>query len=258
MSDTPYSANIRFFELLQRDKAQTTTLKIFRDGAQVVPTAGKYTLQKPNGKNIVLDASCTIDVNGTCSYTNTAGQLPTTLILGEGYMQLWTLTIAGVDYTFRRMASLVLQRLYPVISDTDLTAVYSNLDATRPSSLTSYQKYIDDAWYTILRKIRGQGKGFEYLVTSPSAFYEAHRHLSLYLIFRDFHSSLGQGSNGRFLDLANEHNQAFHMEFTTITFVYDEDHDNVPDDADTRTRATPTIFTTRPGTYGRNRYRRFR
>ena len=257
MSDTPYSANIRSFELLQRDKAQSTTIKIFRDGAQVVPTSGKYTLQKPSGENIVLDATCNIDGDGTCSITHTKTQLPNTLVLGEGYMQLWTLTISGTEYTFRRMVSLVLQKLFPVISDTDLTAVYSNLDASRPSSLSSYQKYIDDAWYTILRKIRGQGKGFEYLVTSPSAFYESHRHLALYLIFRDFHSALAQ-SNGRFLDLANEHNQAFHMEFSAISFIYDEDHDNVPDDADVRTRGTPTVFTSRPGSYGRTRYRRYR
>lgn len=256
MSDTPYSANIRMFELLQRAKAQTTTIKIYRDGAQVVPASGTYTLQKPNGQNVVNGGVVAIDGNGTCSYTHTAPQLPDTLVLGEGYMQLWSITISGEVYTFRRMVSLVLQKLFPVISDADLTAVYSNLDDSRPSNLTSYQSYIDDAWYTILRKIRGQGDGFEYLITSPSALYESHRHLSLYLIFRDFHSSLGQ-SGGRYLDLANEHNQAFHAEFSAISWIYDQNHDNVPDDPDTRTRGQPTIFLNRPGTWGRG-YRRFR
>ena len=245
------------FELLQRATAQTTTLKIYRDGAQIVPASGTYTLQKPNGETIVNGGVVAIDAHGNCSYTHTAPQLPASLVLGEGYMQMWNITINAVVYTFRRMVSLVLQKLYPVISDTDLTAVYSNLDDARPSSLTSYQSYIDDAWYTILRKIRGQGQGFEYLITSPSALYESHRHLTLYLIFRDFHSSLGQ-SNGRYLDLANEHNQAFHQEFSTVNWIYDEDHNNVPDDADKRTRGQPTIFLNRSGSiYGR-RFRRWR
>ena len=159
MSDTPYSANIRMFELLQRAKAQTTTIKIYRDGAQIVPASGTYTLQKPNGQNVVNGGVVAIDGNGTCSYTHTAPQLPDTLVLGEGYMQLWSITISGEVYTFRRMVSLVLQKLFPVISDADLTAVYSNLDDSRPSNLTSYQSYIDDAWYTILRKIRGMISG---------------------------------------------------------------------------------------------------
>jgi hypothetical protein len=130
--------------------------------------------------------------------------------------------------------------LYP---DIDLTATYSDLDSLRPSSLSSYQQYIDDAWYQILRRIRNRGMGYEYLMMSPEAFFESHRHLSLYLIFRDFHSSLGQ-SNGRYLDLANEHYRLYRDDFDQINF-----------DADTRTRGQPTIFLTRPGA---NQYRRRR
>lgn len=251
-SSTPYAAQIRAIELLERSKSQKTHLKVYRDGLQLVPTAATYTLIKPTGEDLLTGATGTINVSGTVSYTHSPAQLSDTEDLGEGYVQEWTLTIGGEDYLFRRMAALVRRRLYPVVSDIDLTATYSDLDNVRPSSLTSYQQYIDDAWYQILRRIRNRGMGYEYLMMSAESFFESHRHLSLYLIFRDFHSSLGQ-SNGRYLDLANEHYKLFRDEFDSINFVYDTDHDGEADDANKRTRGQPTVFLNRPGEYYRRR-----
>ena len=251
---TPYAAQIRTVELLERGRAQTTEIRFYRDGSQVIPTAALYTLIKPTGADLLTGETANISGAGTVSYNHTAEQLADTELLGEGYIQEWTVTIEGEDFIYRRMAALVRKRLYPVVSDIDLTATYSDLNNLRPSSLTSYQQYIDDAWYQILRRIRNQGMGYEYLMMSPEAFFEAHRHLSLYLIFRDFHSSLGQ-SNGRYLDLANEHYRLYRDDFDQINFVYDEDHDGKADDADKRTRGQPTIYLTRPGI---NHYRRRR
>ena len=247
-SSTPYAAQIRTVELLERGKAQTTEIKIYRSGLQLVPTAATYTFIKPSGADLLTGVTADISGGGTVSYAHTAEQLANNEQLGEGYIQEWTLTIDGDEYLFRRMAALVRRRLYPVVSDIDLTATYSDLDNLRPSTLTSYQQYIDDAWYQILRRIRNQGMGYEYLMMSPESFFEAHRHLSLYLIFRDFHSSLGQ-SNGRYLDLANEHYRLYRDEFDTINFVYDVDHDGEADDPNKRTRGQPTIYLTRPGDY---------
>ena len=218
------------------------------------PTAATYTLITPPGEDLLTGATATISDAGTVSYTHTPAQLSSTEELGEGYVQEWNLTISGEEYLFRRMAALVRRRLYPVVSDIDLTATYSDLDNLRPSSLTSYQQYIDDAWYQILRRIRNQGMGYEYLMMTAEAFFESHRHLSLYLIFRDFHSSLGQ-RNGSYLDLANEHYRLYRDEFDSINFVYDTDHDGEADDPNKRTRGQPTIFLNRPGQYYRRRRR---
>ena len=180
MSNTPYSAQIRHVELLERNLAQTTSLSVFRDNALVVPTEARYTLIEPNGDKVVDSAVASIADSGVVSYPHTAVQLPTTRQLGEGYIQEWWLKIDGVPHTFRRMTALVLRRLYPTVSDIDLTAIYTDLEEVRPSSITSYQKYIDDAWFQILRRIRNRGMGFEYLVMSADSFYESHRHLALY------------------------------------------------------------------------------
>ena len=251
-SSTPYAAQIRTIELLEREKAQTSELKLYRDGAQLVPTAATYTLIKPTGADLLTGQTASIAPSGTVSYAHSAEQLKASENLGEGYVQEWAITIDGEQYLFRRMAALVRRRLYPVVSDIDLTATYSDLANVRPSSLTSYQQYIDDAWYQILRRIRNRGMGYEYLMMSAESFFEAHRHLSLYLIFRDFHSSLGQ-SNGRYLDLANEHYRLYRDEFDSINFIYDEDHDGEADDPNKRTRGQPTIFLNRPGQYYRRR-----
>lgn len=258
MSDsTPYSARIRSIELLERNKTQDTSIQIYRDNAVVVPASATYSLFSRSGASLVKDVVATVDgVSGVVSYTHTASQLPETQKLGEGYLQEWSITISGVVHIFRRMTSLVLRRLYPVISDIDLISVYSDIEELRPSSLTSYQKYIDDAWYQIIRKLRAKGN-FEYLIMSSESLYESHRHLSLYLIFRDFHSSLGQ-SNGRFLDLANEHMKSFHLELSELNYIYDQNHSNLPDDPDNRTAQQPVIYTTGRPFYRYNRFNRFK
>lgn len=100
-SSTPYAAQIRTVELLERDKAQTTEIKIYRSGAQLVPTAATYTLIKPTGADLLTGATANIDGNGTVSYSHTAEQLAEGEALGEGYIQEWTLTLDGDEYLFR-------------------------------------------------------------------------------------------------------------------------------------------------------------
>jgi hypothetical protein len=250
---TPYSSNSRTVELLQRDATNTTDITIHRNGAVVGLDSGTYTLIKPDGNKLVDAAAVTI-VADVASYTHSAASLPDTLQLGEGYIQEWALTISGNVYVFRRTCSLVRRRLYPVVYDGDLTSVYSDLASLRPSSLSSYQPYIDDAWFTIIRRLRTEGGGLEYLVISPESMFEAHRHLSLYLIWRDFHSSLGQ-SNGRYLDLSQEHYKLYQDEWKRINFIYDYDHDGKADEPDLRTAKTPVVYLSNPGLFGRFRYR---
>ena len=256
IESTPYAPNIKIPELLERAKSNTTSITIFRDGAKVSISSGTYTLFKPDGDKLV-DASAVTITSDVANFTHSAASLPDTLELGEGYTQEFALTISGSEYIFRRVCSVVRRRLYPVISDDDLTVVYSDLASLRPSTLTSYQSYIDDAWFTIVRRLRTEGGGLEYLVMSSESFYECHRHLTLYLIWRDFHSSLGQ-SNGRYLDLSQEHFTMYQDEWKRINFIYDYDHDGKQDEPNMRTAKTPVIYTSNPGRFGRYRFRRGR
>ena len=256
MSDTPYSARIRFVELVERNKTQVTKLKIYRDNAQVIPSSASYSLFGLSSKTIKDNQVATVDAEGTILYTLNSSDLPTNLQLGEGYLEEFKATISGVEYVFRRTAALVLRKLYPVISDPDLTQVYTDLESLRPASITSYQSYIDDSFYQILRKIRSRGMGYEYLVMSPESLYETHRHLTLYLIFRDFHSSIGQ-TEGRFLDLAQEHYKQFLLEFDQVNWIYDQSHEGKINEPNKRVSATPVIYTSAPPAYNRRFRRRY-
>lgn len=245
---TPYAPQIKIPELLERGKSQVSTLPVYRDGILQAPTAVKYTLIAPNGVKLVDGAIGTYPGN-IPTYTHGSSILNSTLSLGEGYLQEWEISFVSGVYVFRRNAALVLRRLYPVVSDMDLTATYSQLAELRPSSLSSYQQYIDEAWYTMIQRMRQEG-ALEYLVMSPEAFRPAHQNLALYYIFRDFHSSLGQ-SNGRYLDLANEHHKQYQSEWKIINFIYDQDHNGTG--GGDRVAKNPVIYLTNPPTYNRMR-----
>ena len=140
--DTPYAPRVRYIELLEREKSNVTELKIYRNRAQIVPTGCTYTSIRPDGIGVVQDGVANIDTDGTLSYTHPANHFPSTINLGEGYIQMWTATIDGKEYVFRRSIAIVKRRLYPTVSDTDLETEYSDLANLRPASLTSYQIWI--------------------------------------------------------------------------------------------------------------------
>ena len=250
-TSTYYSNNTRTVTLLERNRSQLTEIKIFRDGSQTVPTNVTYTLLKPNGDKLVEAQTGSISVQGTCSYTLSTSQLSSTLTLGEGYVEDWHITISGNVFRFRRMAAVVLRRLYPVVSQEDLISCYSQLAAILPSNLTSYQKYIDTSWEKILRKIRSQGSGYEYLVCSPESFFDAHLHLTLSLIFYDFHSNLGSETS-RYFELGQEHRANYSDEWANIKFIYDESHNLTPEDNDKRVAGQPIIYLNSRGNYRRS------
>jgi hypothetical protein len=252
ISSIPYAPQIKTIELLERGKQQITELPIYRNGGLATIQAVTYTLYKPDQTKHIDNQAGTYSGN-IPQFDHTVGNLTNSMELGEGYLQEWNITIDATVYTFRRMTALVRKRLYPVVSDMDLFSTYKQLSSLKPSSITSYQDYIDEAWYTIIQRIRTEGGGLEYLVMSPESLRGSHINLSLYYIFRDFHSSLGQ-SNGRYLDLANEHLKQYQYDWKSVNWLYDNGHDGFADDANDRVARQPVIYLNKPGNF-RNRTR---
>ena len=240
------SARIRLHEVLIRAKSATSTLSVYSDGVQVVPASGTFKLEKPDGTAQIDTTAATIDGSGTMSYAVSSAQLPAgTTSLSDGYQIIWSATDdAGVEYTFRRPCAVTLCKLYPVVTDLDLSANYSDIEAIRPSSLTSYQNSIDEAWITIIQRIRDQGN-FEYLIMDPQSLRSIHLDLTFYLIFKVMDSS-GLGDGSRYLDLAKEHRYQFEAGWKRLKFRYDLDQDNIMDSGETRRPAIPVIYTSSP------------
>jgi len=238
-----YSPRIRIHEVLERTRSATVDLPIYRDNALVSPTSAYFRLTDPNGEEVIARTAVSIVAN-VATYSLSPSEVPASLALGDGYMQEWELTISGSVYTFKKPTAIARSALYPVISDLDLEAEYSDLASIRPSSLgSSYQTYIDEAWVQLIQRIRDLGN-IEYLIMSPQSLRACHKNLTFYLIFKDMDSSgLGEG---RYLDLAREHRKQFEFDFKRLNFQYDLNQDGKVDDKNRRRANLGVIYTSAP------------
>ena len=237
------SPRIRLHQVFVRERAETTTLSVYEDGAAVVPSAATFRLQDADGTDVVSTTSATISGGGELSYLVPAGDLPATKSLSDGWLITWIATIGGVDYTFRRPAALARSRLYPVISDLDLEGFYSDLSSIRPTSMSSYQVYITEAFVQIIQRLRDEGN-FEYLIMDAQSLRAPHLDLSFYLIWKDMDSSgLGEG---RYLQLAQELRRSYESGFKRLKFRYDLDSSGDMDSVADRRAASATIYTSNP------------
>lgn len=246
---------IRVVEIFRRASIYDIELPVYRDGDLVQPHSGTVALLSNDGSTIF---SAAVVISGNIAgYTVLASDIPEDTPLGEGYRLQWTLVIHHGShddtYTFNQPAAIARSRIYPVISDLDLEAQYSDLASIRPSALTSYQQYIDEAWYQILDRLRMMGN-IEYLILDPQVLRMPHIDLACYLIFKDMDSSgLGEG---RYLDLAQEHRKNFETGLKRCNFRYDTEHTGRMDDPNRRRAAQPVIYTSAPPDWTLG-YRRF-
>ena len=245
-----YSPRIRIHDVLERARGCTVDLPVYRDNQLQSPTSAFFRLTDPEGNDVIARTAVSIIAN-IATYNISASELPTTLRLADGYMQYWELTISGTVHTFKKPAAICLSALYPVISDLDLEAEYSDLASIRPSSLgSSYQTYIDEAWVQLIQRVRDQGN-IEYLIMSPQSLRAAHKNLTFYLIFKDMDSSgLGEG---RYLDLARTHRKEMEFDFKRLKFTYDLNQDGRADNENKRRSALGVIYTSAPPIW----YRRY-
>lgn len=214
---TLYSARMAFPAMYQRGRAHTATLELYRSGSLFAPTqAGStYALYDPSGNTVIAAAAISVS-SSIATYAIAALSLPSTLALGHGYREEWSLVLTGETdpRVYRRDAALVLHAAYPVITDADLLNVYSDLDENLAADVTTFQAYIDEGWKRILGRLEAQGVFPEHIVTSWS-LREVHLELTLHLVCMDF--ARVQGS--RWLELAASHKKEFEMAWSRLRFV---------------------------------------
>lgn len=244
------SPRIRLQEVLERAKTATTTLSIYKDGAAVVPTSATFTLLNDSNKKVIDGAAAAVSVGGELSYVIAAGDIPATTPFSDNWLIEWAVLISGVTYTYRRTCAICRTKLYGVISDIDLTQFYSDLENIRPSSMTSYQQYIDEAWILIIERLKAQGN-FPYLIISNQSLRQVHLDATFMLIWRDMISS-GLG-DGRYNELMIEHRKSFESGFQRLTFKYDTDSSGIAED-DNRRPAKAVIYTAKPPGAGVRRF----
>lgn len=247
-----YAPRIRVPSMIQRGKTQTVSLGIYRDGSQVTPSGATYQLINEDGTE-VISTSVAVISGKDCQYTINAADIPNTMDLSDGWYEIWLVTIDTIDFTFQRPAYLCRRPLYPVVSDIDLEACYSDLPSLLPASYTKgYQQWIDEAWVRILERLRQLGN-LPYLITDPQSLRGCHLELSLALIWRNMHSAIGTASG--YLELYKEHIKTYEYLWKQCSFRYDMDEDGAADNPNQRKAAQPIISTSNPPQY--RRYRRY-
>lgn len=224
-ADTLYSARFIGPELIERDRANLLKAPIYRSGALVAPASGTVSIYDSGGSAIVDAAAVT--VSASVAQYSLASATVSAKNFGSGWRIEWSLAMPdSVTHTFRRSAALVRRALYPVITDTDLTELHSDLSTLRPANLTSYQQYIDSAWHDIIDMLINAGN-FPYLVMEPSAFRRVHLYKTIEIISRDFSTSFGDGS--KWDGLADVYEMKFDKSWGKLNFIYDSDDDGEPD-----------------------------
>jgi len=225
LAETVYSARFRSSETVERGRTQVLSCPTSRAGATATPTAGTFSLYRPDGSALVSAQAVTIPPASVAQYT-LAGATTSAEALGEGWLVEWALVMPdGVTHTFRNDAALCRRTLYPVISQDDLTQRHSDLPALLGSAV-SYQPYIDEAFATLANRLIAAGRR-PYLVIQPSALRDVLLMLTLHLVFLDYSTSAGDG--GRWQALAEHYRVQYEAAWGQLRFTYDEADENTVD-----------------------------
>ncbi len=133
--------------------------------------------------------------------------------------------------------------LHPVITDSDLTALHSDLADLRDPDQTTFETQRSDAWIVLQKWLIQKGNRPQ-LIVDDWQLRDVHRYLALENVFRDFASSVG---DGRYRELADFYRQKALDEFNSLALTYDFDEDGTVDDGEQSAKAgNPVTLLTTP------------
>lgn len=219
-------------------KGQPTTLRcpVYDAGALVAPTSGTVTVFDAN-RSKVVDAQAVVITDSVATYT-----LTSSADAEAGWQVEWTLLINGSTRIFKNEAALVLQLLYPVLTDQDIFRRAPALNPGAPDTFwadgtTNLESWRDEAWTEIKDRLVEMGVRPS-LTLSPTSFRRVHRALTLALIFEYLGASLGDDEHRR---TGEEKRAQFDSAWVDLRFINDADEDGEPDSTE-REAAEPTIW----------------
>ncbi len=224
-ADTLYAPRFAGPELIERGRTNTLTCPVYRDGALASPTTGDtVSIYRPDG-SLLVTATIT-KVSNVATYPLLASTMSAESY-GENWVVEWALTMPdGVVHTFRRDMALCRRSLYPVVTDADLVRRHNDLAELRPSTLTSYQDYLDEAWVEMLHRLR-QGGSLAQLICSPEDLRYVHLYRTLELIFRDF--MVTAAADSKWATLAQSYADQGKAAWGQLAVKYDTNEDGVMD-----------------------------
>lgn len=209
-----YTARLLGPVIVEKGRANTLACPIYRDGVVVAPSAGTVTIWSPGGSVLVSAAAVTVNATTGFAEYELLAETVAAEPYADGFRFEWTLTLAGQARTFRGTGSLVYRRLYPVVTDLDLTSRHHDLPRRLAAAkLPSLQDYLDNAWAEIESRLVETGKR-PHLVADPSAFRRVHLLLALNLVFDDLSSTPESNDDSR----ARQYSDRYEAAWNELTF----------------------------------------
>ena len=109
---------------VERGVSTTLTLTITDTLTGTVQTPSAATVAIYDSSTVILAATAatTLGAGGySCTYALSAATIPDSIRLTDQWLEVWTLTIGGVSYTFRMTGYLCRHAYHPTLTDSDLT-----------------------------------------------------------------------------------------------------------------------------------------
>lgn len=137
---TAYQAIVPSIELIERGRSTVVTCALRLSGAAVTTTAATLTVYDRAGSVVV---SPTATVASNVASATVTGATTTSLQPDDRWRLVWSLTVTGeaAEIVVEVAAALVLHRLYPTITDSDLAAALPSLDTSATTRLTTHSHY---------------------------------------------------------------------------------------------------------------------
>jgi hypothetical protein len=230
----------------------TTLSADVRDSAGTEQTCTAATVAISASGRTILAATAATSLGPPVTYSLAATDEDESL--SESWLEVWTVTIGGVVYHLRRPAMHVRHAWHPTITDLDLVnGRHGDLlnDQVKPSNIDTYETYRNAAEEMIQRELFRKGRR-PHLIFDAWELVDCHIECTLWLIFADFHSAIG---DGRYKDLAigedgkGGYKKAWRDSFDALQFRYDAAQSGTIDTNDT-VASSPIVTLTagRPNT----------
>lgn len=223
-SETVFSARFRAPTLIERNRAQTVAVTIERDGKEVAADSCTFTLFKTNGEAFTgLDDAAGTTSGGTCTSPTITAATTVDETLGKDYLLKFDVVIGGETFVFYNDAALVLARLYPTISQTDILTRHHDVNDLRDVRQPNIQDYIDDGWFELITRMYEDAVPF-WRWRTPTATAKPLRHLILSIIFNDYTTLLED--DDKYEQLRDFHETKYENAYNKMRARVDLNEDN--------------------------------
>lgn len=210
---------------IERARAATLRLAVYRNQVAIAATSGTFALVDAGGTAIVSGATSSDGTDTT--YALGAGDTTTAMGFSARWRATWTLVVSGETKVFTQDVWLVRSALYPTVTVDDLCRRHRDLRDLVDGGDAAIEGYILEAWATIEGDLTKKGKRLN-LIMEAWALRQLLTYRTLAALFLD--ASTRFAGQDRYAELATQYEDKAVAEWATgIKFDYDADEDGLAD-----------------------------